>query len=67
MTGKRVGIVTEGFNFPDMEEDVAMAVRTAALRFKDAGVTVEEVSVPIHSDGRLSMHFVTVSLTLVKV
>jgi amidase len=50
--GLRVGILTEGFGWPDASEpDVDEAVRAAAQTFESLGATVGEVSVPIHRDG----------------
>src|SRR3954453_11742843 len=48
----RVGILTEGFGWPDVSEsDVDDAVRAAAQTFEGLGATVDQVSVPIHRDG----------------
>ena len=50
--GLRVGILREGFDRPGMSEaDVDAAVREAAESLGAAGASVEEVSVPMHSDG----------------
>jgi len=50
--GLRVGILTEGFGWPEASEpDVDEAVRAAAHTFESLGATVGEVSVPIHRDG----------------
>ncbi|MBV9819634.1 MAG: amidase [Solirubrobacterales bacterium] len=50
--GLRIGILTEGFGWPDASEaDVDDAVRSAAGTFEGLGATVSEVSVPIHRDG----------------
>jgi amidase len=50
--GLRVGILREGFGIPDASEpDVDEAVRAAAAALEGAGASVEEVSVPLHSDG----------------
>lgn len=35
----------------DVEEDLAMIVRQAALTLKQAGAEVSDVSLPIHDDG----------------
>ena len=51
-SGLRVGVVTEGFGWPDLSEpDVDDAVRAAAQRLADAGASVREVSIPMHLDG----------------
>ena len=50
--GLRVGILEEGFGWPDRSEaDVDAAVRTAAAAFADLGATVRNVSVPMHRHG----------------
>ncbi|HET6519066.1 MAG TPA: amidase, partial [Geminicoccaceae bacterium] len=50
--GLRVGIVREGFGWPEVSEgDVDRIVRESALRLRDAGAEVREVSVPLHRDG----------------
>jgi amidase len=52
IAGLRVGIVSEGFGWPDVSEPrVDETVRTAALSLADAGAEVSEVSVPMHRDG----------------
>ena len=49
--GLRVGIVKEGFGWPNSEPDVDAMVREAAQRLTGAGATVSEVSIPLHRDG----------------
>ena len=50
--GLRIGIVTEGFAWPDLsEEDVDDLVRESAGIFEELGAEVSEVSVPMHRDG----------------
>ncbi len=49
--GLRVGIVKEGFGWPNSEPDVDAMVREAAQRLTGAGGTVSEVSIPLHRDG----------------
>jgi amidase len=49
--GLRIGIVREGFGWPNSEPDVDKIVRDAAQRLTRAGATVGEVSVPLHRDG----------------
>src|SRR6266702_8131576 len=49
--GVRIGIVKEGFGWPNSEPDVDKMVRDAAQRLTRAGATVTEVSVPLHRDG----------------
>ena len=48
----RIGVLTEGFGWPELsEEDVDDAVRGAARVFGELGAVVEEVSLPMHRDG----------------
>lgn len=49
LSGKRVGLVKEGFEI--CEQDVNDIVRGAANMLKGVGATVEEVSIPAHKDG----------------
>ena len=50
--GLRVGLLSEGFGIPETSEpDVDAAVRAAADALAGAGAEVEDVSVPMHSDG----------------
>lgn len=52
ISGLRIGIVTEGFGWPDASEDaVDDGVREAAERFRELGVELGEVSIPLHRDG----------------
>jgi len=54
VAGLRAGIVTEGFDIPGLSEPrVDQTVRAAAARLQEAGMRVEEVSVPWH---RNAMH-----------
>jgi amidase len=48
LDGVRIGVVNEGFGWPDSEADVDAAVREAAERLKGEGALVEEVSIPWH-------------------
>src|SRR5215472_5603474 len=51
--GIRVGIVREGFGWPDLSErDVDEQVETAARRFSEIGSKVNTLSVPMHRDGK---------------
>lgn len=48
----KIAVVTEGFGWEGLsEEDVDEAVRGAAQRFVGLGLTVDEVSIPMHRDG----------------
>ena len=49
MKGKRVGVVKEGFE--KCADDVINIVKAAANTLTKAGAVVEEVSIPMHSDG----------------
>ncbi|BDG59200.1 amidase [Caldinitratiruptor microaerophilus] len=50
--GLRIGVVREGFAWPNASEpDVDEAVREAAARFENLGASVEEVSIPLHHEG----------------
>lgn len=48
--GLRVGILGEGFGWPESEPDVDDVVRAAARRFATLGAEVVDVSVPEHLD-----------------
>jgi amidase len=49
--GLRIGIVQEGFGWPNSEGDVDRMVQDAAQRLAGAGAMLSEVSVPLHRDG----------------
>ncbi len=49
--GLRVGIVREGFGSPSAQADVDAMVRAQALRLREAGVVVDDVSIPMHVQG----------------
>jgi amidase len=54
VAGLRAGLVSEGFGIPDLSEPrVDETVRAAAARLREAGMQVDEVSVPWH---RHAMH-----------
>ncbi|MDE0005673.1 MAG: amidase [Rhodospirillaceae bacterium] len=46
--GMRIGVLKEGFGRPESEPDVDRKVQDAASRFREAGATVENISVPEH-------------------
>ena len=50
ISGRRVGVVKEGFN--GCEDDVVKVVRNAIDMMAKAGAIVEEVSIPMHLDGK---------------
>jgi amidase len=47
----KIAIVKEGFGRPESEAAVDRSVRQAALRFKELGAAVDDVSIPMHLDG----------------
>jgi amidase len=49
--GMKIGIVKEGFGWPQSMPEVDAKVRDAAKRLAALGAVVEEVSVPMHSVG----------------
>jgi amidase len=51
--GLRIAVVTEGFGWPNSEEDVDAMVRSAAFGFRRLGAVVEEVSIPMHLLGQV--------------
>ena len=51
--GIRIGIVSEGFGWPQLsEQDVDELVRAAAQRFSELGSQVGTLSIPMHRDGK---------------
>lgn len=46
--GMKIGVLKEGFGWPNSERGVDAKVRAGAALFKDLGAVVEEVSVPMH-------------------
>lgn len=52
VSGLKIGVVTEGFGWPDASEAaVDDGVREALEQFVALGAEVEEVSIPLHRDG----------------
>ena len=56
LTGKienmKIGVLKEGFGLENSEEDVDKVVKEAAEQLgSECGAVVEEVSIPMHSDG----------------
>jgi len=51
VSGMRIAMVTESFDWPVSEPDVDAKVREAAERLRAAGAIVEPVSIPMHRDG----------------
>ena len=49
--GMRIGVVTEGFGWPQSMAASDQVVREAADRFRGMGAAVEEVSLPMHRVG----------------
>lgn len=50
--GLRIGVLREGFQLPNLEDDVRACVLAAAKSFRELGAQVEEVSVPAHELAR---------------
>src|SRR6266487_4867598 len=51
--GIRIGIVSEGFGWPELSErDVDELVEATARRFSEVGSQVSTLSVPMHRDGK---------------
>ena len=48
--GLRVGVVSEGFQQKDADEDVNQVVRLAVAQLERLGATVSEISIPEHLD-----------------
>jgi amidase len=49
--GLRIGVLTEGFHRPESEPEVDATVRAALDVLRDAGLAVEDVSIPWHLHG----------------
>ncbi len=49
--GMKIGIVTEGFQQANSEQDVNQKVRSAAKRLEKLGAKVSEISIPMHLQG----------------
>ncbi|WP_338598727.1 amidase [Sulfolobus tengchongensis] len=49
--GMSIGIVKEGFGWPNSEKDVDEVVLSSIKKFEELGVKVEEVSIPLHRLG----------------
>jgi amidase len=58
--GLRVGVVAEGFGTPVSDPAVDEAVRAAVRLLRDAGLSVEEISIPWHAE---AMHLWNVIAT----
>ena len=52
VAGMKIGVVRDGFGHEESEPDVDAKVRAGANRFRELGATVEEISLPIHKQGR---------------
>lgn len=60
--GLRIGLIKEAWTAPQLTEEVASAVRTAAARFTALGAdAVDEVSVPLHAVGAKIFSAVTLA------
>lgn len=51
LVGKRMGIISESILLPALDPRVLTCFRNAAERFTALGATVEEVSIPMHTQG----------------
>ncbi len=51
VAGLRIGVLREGFDWPDAMPEVSRQVRAAADLLQDRGAEVREISVPLHADG----------------
>ena len=63
----KIGILKEGFGLPFSEPDVDAIVKDAAGKLASVGgTTVEEISIPMHSDGnfKISEHSIHIALIL---
>ena len=56
LTGKKIGLVKEGFDTCD--EDVVSIVKIAANKMRYVGAAVEDVSIPLHADGMWFNHVI---------
>ena len=50
LKGKKIGLVKEGFAV--CEKDVISVVKSATNKLTEAGAIVEEISIPMHADGK---------------
>ena len=57
--GLKIGILKEGFGHKQSESVVDAYVTKAALKFKELGATVEEVSIPEHLVGPIAVAAIT--------
>ena len=61
LRGRKIGFVTEGFE--NCSEEVISIVKQSFKYFTSAGILIEEVSIPWHTDGRL-IYNVSVAYTV---
>ena len=55
ISGMKIGLVKEAFGHPGAEHDVEELVREAANYIQSRlGAKVEEVSIPMHLDGKMN-------------
>ena len=52
VAGLRIGVVRQGFEWPNSEPEVDAKVRAAAQIFARMGATVQEIDVPMHRIGK---------------
>ena len=59
LSGKKIGLVKEGFEI--CTEDIVTIVKEGANKMKKVGAVVEDVSIPMHADGRYTKTSSTIS------
>jgi Asp-tRNA(Asn)/Glu-tRNA(Gln) amidotransferase A subunit family amidase len=57
VNGMKIGILIEGFQHQLVDENVKTTVMNAARSFTRLGATVQEVSLPLHLEGRTARPF----------
>ena len=62
--GLKIGILKEGFVGAITDDNTLKTVRAAAEKYRELGATVEEVSVPLHSQGLMIWVFATRTASL---
>ena len=50
--GLRIGVLKQGFELPNLEDDVRESVQAGATAFRELGATVEDISIPEHDLAR---------------
>jgi amidase len=52
LDGVKIGVIGEGFEWPESDPAVDRCVRQASARFAELGASVQPISIPQHRDGR---------------